>query len=104
MPANYRETVIDGYNLIHKLWTVKADEPMDTMRERLEAMRTRYRQKSRRHVTVVYDGGRSPRPHSSWGGIDVTYSGTFKAADRWIIDHARSLEPHPGMMLVITSV
>ena len=103
MFANYRETIIDGYNLIHKLCKVKAGEPMDAMRKRLEAMLPRYRQKSRRHVTVVYDGGSGPRPHSSRAGIDVTYSGTFKSADSWIIDHVRSLEPRPGMMLVVTS-
>ncbi|ACF12460.1 conserved hypothetical protein [Chlorobaculum parvum NCIB 8327] len=103
MPSKYRETVIDGYNLIHKLRDIAPGEPMASMRERLEAMLTRYRQKSRRHVTVVYDGGGGPRAHSSRGSIEVTYSGSLKSADRWIIDHARSLEPRPGMMLVVSS-
>lgn len=99
----YRETVIDGYNLIHKLRKVERAEAMAAMRERLEAMLARYRQKSRRHVTVVYDGGGGPRPHSSRGSVEVIYSGNNKSADRWIIDHVRSVEPRPGAMLVVTS-
>jgi len=96
MPSKYRETVIDGYNLIHKLRNIPPGEPMATMRERLEVMLSRYRQKSRRHVTVVYDGGGGPRPHSLRSSVEVVYSGSLKSADRWIIDHARSLEPHPA--------
>jgi len=103
MPSKYRETVIDGYNLIHKLRNIAPGEPMAAMRERLEVMLSRYRQKSRRHVTVVYDGGGGPRPHSLRSSVEVVYSGSLKSADRWIIDHARSLEPRPGMMLVISS-
>lgn len=103
MFTSYRETVIDGYNLIHQLRRIEAGEEMAAMRERLEEMLARYRQKSRRHVTVVYDGGGGPKPHSLRGSVEVVYSGSLKSADHWIIDHVRSVEPRHGMMLVVTS-
>ena len=103
MSSSYRETVVDGYNLIHKLGKVSAGAPMAELRERLEAMLARYRQKSRRHVILVYDGGSGPKPLSLAGAVDVTFSGTVKSADRWIIDHVRSLGVRASMTLVVSS-
>jgi len=103
MASSYRETVIDGYNLIHTLGKVSADSPMAALRDRLEAVLARYRQKSRRHVILVYDGGSGPKPLTTAGAIDVTFSGTVKSADRWIIDHIRSLGVRATMTLVVSS-
>ena len=103
MSSSYRETVVDGYNLIHKLGKVSAGAPMAELRERLEAMLARYRQRSRRHVILVYDGGSGPKPLTLTGAVDVTFSGTVKSADRWIIDHVRSLGARASMTLVVSS-
>jgi predicted RNA-binding protein with PIN domain len=103
MSSTYRETVIDGYNLIHKLGKVSAGAPMAELRERLEAVLGRYRQKSRRHVTVVYDGGSGPKSLTLTGAVNITFSGTIKSADRWIIDHVRSLGSRASMTLVVSS-
>ncbi|AOS84898.1 hypothetical protein BIU88_12625 [Chlorobaculum limnaeum] len=103
MASSYRETVVDGYNLIHKLGKVGVGAPMAELRERLEAMLARYRQRSRRHVILVYDGGSGPKPLTLTGAIDVTFSGTVKSADRWIIDHVRSLGARASMTLVVSS-
>jgi len=74
MSSSYRETIVDGYNLIHKLGGVNGGASMAALRERLEAVLARYRQKSRRHVILVYDGGRGPKPLTLTGAIDVTFS------------------------------
>ncbi len=103
MASSYRETVVDGYNLIHKLGKAGVDSPMAELRERLEAMLARYRQKSRRHVILVYDGGSGPKPLTLTGAIDVTFSGAIRSADRWIIDHVRSLGARASMTLVVSS-
>jgi predicted RNA-binding protein with PIN domain len=100
---NYRETIIDGYNLIHKLPKAERGESLADGRDRLEAMLLRYRQKSRRHVTVVYDGGSGPKSLTLTGAINVTFSGTVKSADRWIIDHVRSLGARAALTLVVSS-
>ncbi|NTW55011.1 MAG: NYN domain-containing protein, partial [Chlorobaculum sp.] len=70
---------------------------------RLEAMLVRYRQKARRHVILVYDGGSGPKSLTTTGAIDVTFSGTVKSADRWIVDHVRSLGARASMTLVVSS-
>jgi predicted RNA-binding protein with PIN domain len=103
MAYSYRETVIDGYNLIHKLGKAGTGESLAALRERLEAMLSLYRQKTRRHVTLVYDGGNSPKSLTYSGAIDVIFSGAIKSADRWIIDHVRSLGSRAGMSLVVSS-
>ena len=103
MASSYRETVIDGYNLIHKLGKVSDGAAMAALRERLEAVLARYRQKSRRHVILVYDGGSGPKPLTTTGAIDITFSGTVKSADRWIVDHVRSMGPRAAMTLVVSS-
>jgi uncharacterized protein len=103
MASSYRETVVDGYNLIHKLGRAESGAAMAALRERLEAMLARYRQKTRRHVILVYDGGSGPKPLTTSGAIDVTFSGTVKSADRWIIDHVCSLGARAAMTLVVSS-
>jgi hypothetical protein len=103
MSSTYRETVIDGYNLIHKLGKARDSSAMAALRERLEAMLVRYRQKARRHVILVYDGGSGPKPLTTTGAIDVTFSGTVKSADRWIVDHVRSMGVRASMTLVVSS-
>ncbi|NTV67195.1 MAG: NYN domain-containing protein, partial [Chlorobaculum sp.] len=103
MASSYRETVIDGYNLIHKLGKARDSAAMAALRERLEAMLVRYRQKARRHVILVYDGGSGPKPLTTTGAIDVTFSGTVKSADRWIVEHVRSMGVRASMTLVVSS-
>jgi predicted RNA-binding protein with PIN domain len=103
MSANFRETVIDGYNLIHKLMKKAGDKPVADYRDHLDVALARYRVKTRRHVTIVYDGGDGPKPRTSRGAIETVFSGTFKSADRWIIDHVSALGSRAGMILVVTS-
>ncbi|NTW52291.1 MAG: NYN domain-containing protein [Chlorobiaceae bacterium] len=103
MATTCRETVVDGYNLIHKLWNPGADQPMAVLRERIETILSAYRKKTRRHVSIVYDGGAGPRPLSIGGAIEVISSGSSLNADRWIIDHVRSMGSRAGLITVISS-
>jgi len=103
MPTPSRETVIDGYNLIHKLWHPGKGTPMAPLRERLETLLSTYRKKARRHVTVVYDGGPRHRSISSSGAIEVVFSGSGKSADDRIVDHVRALQSRAALVTVVTS-
>ncbi|NTU59406.1 MAG: NYN domain-containing protein [Chlorobiaceae bacterium] len=103
MATTCRETVVDGYNLIHKLWDPGNGESMISLRERTEAILSAYRRKTRRHVTMVYDGGAGPRPLSVGGAIEIMFSGSALSADRWIIDHIRSMGSRADLISVVSS-
>jgi uncharacterized protein len=103
MPTPSRETVIDGYNLIHMLWHPGREMHMAPLRERLEALLAAYRKKTRRHVTVVYDGGPRNRSISSSGVIEVVFSGSGTTADARIVDHVRALRSRAALVTVVTS-
>ena len=103
MPIPPRETVIDGYNLIHKLWRPGSGASMADLRDRLEPMLSAYRKAYRRHVTLVYDGGPGPRSLSSSGAIEVVFSGSGQTADQRIVELVRSLSSRAGLVTVVTS-
>ncbi|NTV02278.1 MAG: NYN domain-containing protein [Chlorobiaceae bacterium] len=104
MPTPARETVIDGYNLIHKLWRPGREKAtMAELRDRLESMLSAYRKASRRHVTVVYDGGPGAGALSISGAIEVVFSGSDRTADQRIVDLVRALKARAGLVTVITS-
>ncbi len=103
MPTPSRETVIDGYNLIHKLWHPGKGATMAPLREHLETLLSAYRQAARRHVTVVYDGGPRHRSLSSSGAIEVVFSGSGATADSRIVDHVRALQSRAALVTVVTS-
>jgi hypothetical protein len=103
MAKKCRETVIDGYNLIHKLWNPGNNESMAALRERIELLLLVYRQKSRQHVTLVYDGGAGAKPLAVSGAIEVVFSGSSRTADRWIIDHVKSMGSRANLVSVVSS-
>ncbi|NTU67837.1 MAG: NYN domain-containing protein [Chlorobiaceae bacterium] len=104
MPTPSRETVVDGYNLIHKLWRPGSETAsMATLRDRLESMLSAYRKVARRHVTVVYDGGPGPGARSSSGAIEVVFSGSDRTADQHIVELVRNLKARAGLVTVVTS-
>jgi hypothetical protein len=104
MPAPNRETIIDGYNIIHKIWRPGSEKAsMAELRDRLESMLSAYRKATRRHVTVVYDGGPGPGPRSSSGAIDVVFSGSDRTADQRIVELVRALNSRAGLVTVVTS-
>ena len=104
MPAPARETVVDGYNIIHKLYGAEARRGvMAELRVRLEAALSAYRKAVRRHVTVVYDGGAGAGGHSSSGAIEVVFSGSDRTADQRIVELVRALKARAGLVTVVTS-
>ena len=103
MLKQYRETVVDGYNLIHKLWKPKGVQTAAAFREQTERLLSAYRQRSRRHVTIVYDGGNRNGSQSSSGAIEVVYSGSASSADHWIIEHVKSLRSRAGLCTIVSS-
>jgi predicted RNA-binding protein with PIN domain len=103
MPKACRETVVDGYNLIHKLWPPRRGAAMAPLRERLDLVLAAYRSATRRHVTVVYDGGGGPGALASRGAVDVLFSGTDATADRRIADLVRALGRRAALTTVVSS-
>jgi len=103
MPRACRETVVDGYNLIHKLWRPDRRTSMATLRERLETLLTGYRRAARRHVTIVYDGGSRTGTHLDSGSVDIIFSGTGGNADRRIVELTASLGSRAGLVTVVSS-
>lgn len=103
MATACRETVVDGYNLIHKLWKPGREASMATLRDRLETLLAAYRKRTRRHVTIVYDGGGTPGAISHSGAVEVVFSGSADNADRRIVDIVRSLGRRSGLVTVVSS-
>lgn len=104
MEKKGRETVVDGYNFIHALYRPGRSASMQDLRALAEEILWAWRQSSRQHVTVVYDGGAAARETSSAGGsIEVVFSGRGTTADRWIIDHVRRLGARAGLVTVVSS-
>lgn len=103
MPKARRETVVDGYNLIHKLWPPRRGDAMAPLRERLDDVLAAYRSATRRHVTVVYDGGGGPGATASRGAIDVLFSGSGSTADHRIVELVRALGRRAALTTVVSS-
>jgi hypothetical protein len=78
-------------------------EGIAAFREQTETLLSAYRLRSRRHVTLVYDGGSRHSSQSSSGAIEIVYSGSASTADHWIIEHVKSLRARAGLCTVVSS-
>lgn len=103
MKYNCREIIIDGYNLLHKIYPGAAHASFPQLREGMENILSSYRHKTLLHVTVVYDGGDSQRGACNHGAIHVVFTPGGTTADRWIIDHVAPLKSRAGALTVISS-
>jgi predicted RNA-binding protein with PIN domain len=103
MKKNCREIVIDGYNLLHKIYPAGAAPSFQVLRSGTEEILTCYRQKKQRHITIVYDGGNSRKGSSSRSSIQVVFTPAGTSADHWIIEHIRTLKANAEMVTIVSS-
>ena len=99
---NTREIVIDGYNLLHKLFPEIRRQPLERCRQKTEAMLQSYLRKGRCMITIVYDGG-NVRESSSCTSICTVYTAAGVSADAWIIDYVKSLNTSRKMVTIVSS-
>ena len=103
MGKDFREIIVDGYNLLHKL---PADGTRRSLEERRENMETRllgFQRSSRQNVTVVYDGNRAHGPSEEVGALGRVFTASGMTADEWIIDYLKSLGRSARMFTIVTS-
>jgi predicted RNA-binding protein with PIN domain len=103
MQETHREIIIDGYNLIYRLFHPENACLLSDLREQTEAALSKYLQKRRLHGTVVYDGGTVRGSSFRSGRIDTVFPGSGTSADQWIIDHVREKASKACMTTVVSS-
>ncbi|ABB24962.1 NYN domain-containing protein [Pelodictyon luteolum] len=103
MSHRQKETVVDGYNLIHHLFRPAAGASFEPLRRRLESLLTGYRRTRKTPVTVVYDGDGRYRDHDETGEVHIVYTARRKSADRWIIEYAKSLNTSAKILTIVSS-
>ena len=103
MKTGAKEIVVDGYNLIHKLYPSLASASLEVLREQTEKQLLRFQQETGLLVTIVYDGKGSPRERAFGAPLHIVFTPASKSADHWIIDYAKSLNTKVKMVTIITS-
>lgn len=96
------EIIIDGYNLLHKLFPAGGGSSLEQCRKKTEALLERYRKKAKCSVTIVYDGG-GIRDTAAGAAVLIVYTASSKSADRWIIDYVKSLNTSRKMVTIVSS-
>ena len=103
MKTGAKEIVVDGYNLIHKLYPSLASTSLEVLREKTEKQLLRFQKKTDCPVTIVYDGKGSPRERAFGAPLHIVFTAASKSADHWIIDYAKSLNTRVKKVTIITS-
>lgn len=96
------EFVIDGYNLLYKLYPLKEPETLRHRRQELETRLQGFQQKSRALVTLVYDGKTIRETSFSCSPFRIVYTATGTSADRWIVDYVKSLNTKRKMVTIVS--
>ena len=99
----FREFIVDGYNLLHKLFPEKAQGSLQHKREKTERMLLGFQQSTRWKVTIVYDGQHSRAPFQDSGALNRVFTASGGSADEWIIDYLKSLGSNAQMFTIISS-
>ncbi len=103
MGNDFREIIVDGYNLLHKLPDGGTRRSLEERRENMETRLLGFQRSSRQKVTVVYDGNRAHGPSEETGALDRVFTASGTTADEWIIDYLKSLGRSARMFTVVTS-
>jgi uncharacterized protein len=103
MKTGAKEIIVDGYNLIHKLYPSLKSESLEVLREKTEKQLLCYQQETDCPVTIVYDGKGRHREIAYGAPLHIVFTPASKSADHWIIDYAKSLNTKVKMVTIITS-
>ena len=103
MRAGHSEIVVDGYNLIHKLFLSSESVPLEVLREETEKKLLSFQLETRSPVTIVYDG-KGGREESACGApLHIIFTPASISADQWIIDYVKSLNPKIKLVTIVSS-
>ena len=103
MKRGAKEILVDGYNLIHKLYPSLTSASLDMLREETEKQLLCFQQKTESPITIVYDGKGSPRECAFGAPLHIVFTPASKSADLWIIDYVKSLNTRVKMVTIVSS-
>jgi predicted RNA-binding protein with PIN domain len=103
MVRGRNEIVVDGYNLLHKLYPSPDSVSLDVLRQETEKQLLCFQQETGCPVTVVYDGKGGPRESASGAPLHIVFTPAAKSADLWIIDYVKSLNTKVKMVTIVSS-
>jgi len=98
----HNELVIDGYNLLHKLYPSSAGTALDKLRRKMETALRSFQLRRQCSITIVYDGS-GIRDSSCGNTLHTIYTASSKTADAWIIDYVKSLNTSRKMVTIVSS-
>ena len=103
MTRGHGEIVVDGYNLLYKLYPSPASASLDVLRQETEKQLLRFQQEKQCPVTIVYDGKGGPRESAFGAPLHIVFTSASKSADLWIIDYVKSLNTKVKMVTIVSS-
>ncbi len=103
MRAGQGEIVVDGYNLIHKLYPSQPSATLEDLRFETEKKLLSFQKQKRLPITIVYDGKGGPRESAFGAPLHIVFTPASKSADSWIIDYVKSLNPKIKIATIISS-
>ncbi len=103
MTRGHGEIVVDGYNLLYKLYPPPPSASLDVLRQETEQQLLRFQQEKQCPVTIVYDGKGGPGESAFGAPLHIVFTPASKSADLWIIDYVKSLNTKVKMVTIVSS-
>jgi predicted RNA-binding protein with PIN domain len=103
MKRGVKEIVVDGYNLIYKLYPSLTSATLDVLRQKAEKQLLCFQQENHCPITMVYDGKGSPRERAFGAPLHIVFTPASQSADIWIIDYVKSLNTRVKKVTIISS-
>ncbi len=103
MVRGYDEMVVDGYNLLNKLYPSPCSTSLDVLRQETEKQLLRFQQEKGCPITIVYDGKGASGESAFGAPLHIVFTPASKSADLWIIDYVKSLNTKVKMVTIVSS-
>jgi len=103
MREGHSEIVVDGYNLMYKLYSVSSSSSLDILRQKTEKQLLIFQHETKCPVTVVYDGKSAYRESAFGAPLHIVFTPASKSADQWIIDYVKSLNTQVKLVTIVSS-
>ncbi len=103
MKRGEREIVVDGYNLMHKLFPSPTSASLEQLRQATEKKLLAFQLKKKWPVTVVYDGKGRHKECALGAPLHIVFTPASISADLWIIDYVKSLNTKVKIVTIVSS-
>ncbi|MEI8186446.1 MAG: NYN domain-containing protein [Chlorobiaceae bacterium] len=103
MSRGHSEIVVDGYNLLYKLFPPSLSESLDVLRQETEKLLLSFQRNKQCPITIVYDGKGASGECAYGAPLHIVYTPASKSADLWIIDYVKSLNTKVKMVTIVSS-